>query len=176
MHLWGMWSESGRVSEEVRGRSHLHQRLLHGGPVGHPPSTLQDEIRVYVTFGLAVFRQGFPLVQFLRAPRRPGSREQKLLPTNQQIHERARTVIHFPFMEERKHRRPKGGLCGMPGLILGKVTCPPKKLHPWNAQHRPPHSRELSAPQPLFLQQTLWISRDFKTICGCSFVLFSMGP
>lgn len=130
MHLWGMWSESGRVSEEVRGRSHLHQRLLHGGPVGHPPSTLQDEIRVYVTFGLAVFRQGFPLVQFLRAPRRPGSREQKLLPTNQQIHERARTVIHFPFMEERKHRRPKGGLCGMPGLILGKVTCPPKETTP----------------------------------------------
>lgn len=103
-----MWSESGRVSEEVRGRSHLHQRLLHGGPVGHPPSTLQDEIRVYVTFGLAVFRQGFPLVQFLRAPRRPGSREQKLLPTNQQIHERAGIVVHFPSTEERKHRCPEG--------------------------------------------------------------------
>lgn len=111
----------------MRGRSHLHQRLLHGGPVGHPPSTLQDEIRVYVTFGLAVFRQGFPLVQFLRAPRRPGSREQKLLSTNQQIHERAGTVIHFPSTEERKHRRPERWALWDARLDSGQGHLPSKR-------------------------------------------------
>lgn len=52
---------------------HLHQCLLHGSPVGHPPSTLQDQVRVDVTFGLAILRQGFPLVQLLGTPGDQGS-------------------------------------------------------------------------------------------------------
>lgn len=45
---------------------HLYQSLLHGSPIGNPPSTLKHEIRVRVAFGLAVFCQWLPLVQFLR--------------------------------------------------------------------------------------------------------------
>lgn len=45
---------------------HLYQSLLHGSPIGNPPSTLKHEIRVRVAFGLAVFCQRLPLVQFLR--------------------------------------------------------------------------------------------------------------
>lgn len=50
--------------------AHLHQCLLHGRPVGHPPGALQHKVRVDVPFGLTIFRQGFPLVQFFRTPRR----------------------------------------------------------------------------------------------------------
>lgn len=72
---------AGACALSVGGSAHLHQGLLHGGPVGYPPSTLQDEVGVYVTFGLAVFRQSFPLVQLLRAPRRSGIPAKTSVPT-----------------------------------------------------------------------------------------------
>lgn len=44
---------------------YLNQSLLHGGPIGNPPSTFEHEVRVGMAFGLAVFCQRLPLVQFL---------------------------------------------------------------------------------------------------------------
>lgn len=64
-------SHQGR-REGLPAGSYLHQRLLHGRPVGHPPSTLQDEVRVDVALGLAVLCQGLPLVQLLGAPKDKG--------------------------------------------------------------------------------------------------------
>lgn len=64
--------EHGPVTRGGRRASHLYQCLLHGCPVGHPPSTLQDEVRVDVALGLAVLCQGLPLVQLLGAPRDKG--------------------------------------------------------------------------------------------------------
>lgn len=59
------------VSEKLWSRAHectphLYQSLLHGSPIGNPPSTLQHQVRVRVAFGLTVFRQRLPLVQLLR--------------------------------------------------------------------------------------------------------------
>lgn len=95
------------------GTSHLHQRLLHGGPVGHPPSALQDQVRVYVTLGLAVFRQGFPLVQLLRAPGRRGSQEQRF--SYQQIQRAPGTGLRGVYFHPTEGKnfsphREKGGL------------------------------------------------------------------
>lgn len=108
--------------KEVGGRPHLHQCLLHGGPVGHSPCTLQDKVRVYVTFGLAIFRQGFPLVQFLRAPRRQGSRKQKL--SYQQPTDSGRVGDRHLFPFHRKAPQRRMGFYGVPGLILCALHLP----------------------------------------------------
>lgn len=84
---------------DAPGASHLHQRLLHGSPVGHPPGALQDEVGVDVAFGLAVLRQGFPLVQLLGASARPQVQEQKLSHQHTQAFTEAGIGFYgkFPF-------------------------------------------------------------------------------
>ena len=122
---------------------HLHQRLLHGGPVGHPPSTLQDQVRVDVTFGLAVLRQGFPLVQLLRTPGdqgRPELSDFKLLP----LHRKEKM---FPPTE-------KGGLLWGAAVLEALKQGPP-----WSSKNSTPTAEQSSGPAEAglshFLQHTL---------------------
>lgn len=161
------------------GRSHLHQCLLHGGPVRHPPSTLQDEVRVYMTFGLAVLCQGFPLVQFLRAPRTPGSWEVQL-PTHQQIEKAQGTLIYF-HSTEKNFLPPREGWApvGSQAWSIASSTCPLEGTAPWNIKNCLLHSRAQSPraverQESLFLQQALLITQAFKTVGRVLFVLFSM--
>lgn len=160
-------------------RSHLHQRLLHGGPVGHSPSTLQDEVRVYVPFGLAIFRQGFPLVQLLRAPRRPGSHEQKFSCQQTNMFRKGRGQSFISI-----HRRNPS-----PSEKSGLPWAWPAASHLPSRSKCSPEDQDLPATRPrreqrtqpvrggshlLILQQTLSITQDF--IHRFLFVLFSMEP
>lgn len=161
-------------------RSHLHQRLLHGGPVGHSPSTLQDEVRVYVPFGLAIFCQGFPLVQLLRAPRRPGSHEQKFSyqQTNMFRKGRGQSFISIPQKEPLALRDE--------WTPMGLVRC---KMHLPSRGKCSPEDRDPPTTQPRREQRTQPVQRrgsftgsptdTFNTqdfIHRLLFVLFSMEP
>lgn len=175
----GNMTESGHVSEEVGGRSHLHQRLLHGSPIGHSPSTLQDKVRVYVTFGLAIFRQGFPLVQFLRAPRTSGSHKQML--SYQQIPKgRGQSFISIPLKEKHSYSTPREEWASVKCQVWypASSTCPPEETDP-GTQELPTtqpkantQSQQRRRDHLLILQQIFSITQDFKTFPRFLFALY----
>lgn len=47
---------------------YLSKGVLHDGPVGHPPGTLQHQVGVGVPLGGGVLQQQVPLVQLLTTP------------------------------------------------------------------------------------------------------------
>ena len=135
-----------RVDRSARrgGRSHLHQRLLHGGPVRHPPSALQHEVRVYVPLGLAILGQGLPLVQLLRAPadQSAGGGSATTKP------ESSGTVISFhPTQQGRCLSPEKGGLLCSAGLVPCKSHRPSKGATPRNTENCPLHNGALPTPE-----------------------------
>lgn len=125
-----------------------------------------------MTFGLAVLRQGFPLVQLLRAPGRPGIWEVPL----PQI-QKARGQSLIPFHCRKAFSRPeKSGLLWEEGSVHCIPTCPLEGAA-FATPEPPLPSGELRAPEQgrgrnQLLHQTFVITPVFKSVRRfvCSFL------